>query len=217
MPSYRWEPDAGVTGRYRDLATGRFVPPAIIRDELDRYLKASQEPINALAEQLRNGAINLEDWHIAMRREIKNVHLNAVAEAVGGYNNMGPAEYGRAGQRIREQYGYLRNFADDIQSGKQRLDGSLDRRARLYVEAGRKTYYAAIDAAVAAGDVTHIRSKLNPADHCAECVALNGRWYRISDGTFTPPGFRICRENCKCSEEYGIEQPDGTILMVGAA
>jgi hypothetical protein len=217
MPSYRWEPGTSVTGRYRDVRTGRFVPPKVVRDELDRYLLKSADPVKDLAQQLRDGAINLDDWHTAMRRQIKNAHLNAMAEAVGGYNNMTPADYGRAGQRIREEYGFLRSFADDIASGKQRLDGTLQRRAQMYIDSARKTYYRGIEAATQQGRVTHIRSVLNPADHCQECVALNKRWYRISDGNYTPPGFRECRSNCKCSEEYGIEQPDGTIKLVGSA
>ena len=217
MPNYRWEPGAGVTGRYRDTRTGRFLAPKVVRDELDRYLLNSAEPVNDLAQRLRDGTINLEDWHTAMRREIKNAHLNAMAEAVGGYNNMTPADYGRAGQRIREEYGFLRGFADDIASGKQRLDGTLQRRGQMYIDSARKTFYKGIEAATERGGITHIRSVLNPADHCAECVALDKRWYSIAGGAYTPPGNRICRSNCKCSEEYGIEQPDGSIQVVGRA
>jgi hypothetical protein len=36
MP-YRWEPSAGVSGRYRD-ERGRFVASSTVRRELDRYL-----------------------------------------------------------------------------------------------------------------------------------------------------------------------------------
>jgi len=84
-------------------------------------------------------------------------------------------------------------------------------------DAGRKSYYKALEAAIAQARTTHIASVLNPADHCDECVALNGRWYRIDSGLYNPPGNRECRTNCKCSEKYGIEQPDGSIKEVGAA
>lgn len=216
MPEYRWEPGVGGVGRYRDVATGRFLSPRVVRDELDRYLLNSRDPVNDLAQRLRDGVINLEDWHTAMRREIKNAHLNAMAEAVGGYNNMTQADYGRAGQIIRQEYSYLRKFADDIASGKQRLDGTLTRRSKMYIGAARKTYYKGIEVAVNNARFTHIRSKLNPADHCQECVSLDGRWYVIADGNYTPPGFRECGSNCKCSEEYGV-LIDGEIRVVGAA
>jgi hypothetical protein len=35
MP-YRWEPNAGVSGRYRDTSTGRFVASSTVRRELDQ-------------------------------------------------------------------------------------------------------------------------------------------------------------------------------------
>ena len=217
MPNFVWVPGVSVTGRYRNKATGRFMSPEIVRAELDTFLQNSGEPVKGLSQSLRDGAINLEDCLTAMTRQIKNVHLNAIAESVGGFNNMTPADYGRAGQIIRQEYGFLHSFAEDIASGKQRLDGTLDRRAKMYVDAGRKSFYKGLGAAVETGRVTHIRSKLNPADHCDECVALEDRWYKIGSEAWVPPGFRECRTNCKCSEEYGIEQADGSIKAVGAA
>lgn len=192
------------------------MPPQVVRAELDAYLANSAEPVIALQDALRNGAINIADWQTAMREQIKNAHINAIAESVGGYQNMTPADYGRAGQIIREQYGYLRDFADEIVSGKQRLDGTLNRRAKMYVDAARESYYKSINAKVQAGGITHICSVLNPADHCQECIALDGRWYEINDPTYNPPGNRICRKNCKCSEKYGV-MVGGQIVEVGAA
>ena len=135
MP-YRWEPSAGVSGRYRDATTGRYVAGSQVRRELDRYLDAA-DPAKALAEALRGRAVSVADWEIAMRRVVKNTHLNAIALERGGYANMTPADYGRVGQIVREQYGYLKGFAADIASGKQKLDGTLARRASLYSQSAR--------------------------------------------------------------------------------
>jgi hypothetical protein len=72
-----------------------------------------------------------------MRRHVKNVNLNAIALERGGWANLTPSDFGRVGQIVREQYGYLRGFANDIASGKQRLDGTLGTRAKLYSQAGQ--------------------------------------------------------------------------------
>ena len=217
-----------VTGRYRDTRTGRFVSPAIVRVELDQYLAKATDPVGALAEQLREGQININDWHTAMRREIKNTHLNAAANAVGGFDNMTPADYGRAGQIIRTQYSYLRNFADEIVSGEQKLDGTLSRRAKMYVDAGRETYYKTKHAKIseveqASGQRAVIGSVLNPADHCAECVSFDldqnpTRWFFLSNltavfgsGRYKEIGNRACRKNCKCSERTAF-YIDGEIV-----
>jgi hypothetical protein len=75
-----------------------------------RYLDTA-DPAKALAEALRGRQVSLADWEVGMRRVVKNTHLNAIALERGGWANMTPADYGRAGQIIREQYGYLKGFA----------------------------------------------------------------------------------------------------------
>ena len=205
MP-YRWEPTAGVSGRYRD-ERGRFVASSTVRRELDRYLDTA-DPAKALAEALRGRQLSLADWEVAFRRHIKNTHLNAIALERGGWANMTPADYGRAGQIIREQYGYLRGFAADIASGKQRLDGTLGVRAKLYTQAGRESFYRSKQANLAPG-IDMVRSIKHARDSCRECEYLNGKWFRVGDPEYKLPGQRQCNKNCRCSEEYGRQTADG--------
>ena len=200
MPSYRWQPNAGVSGRYQDAATGRFVGAQPVRRELDRYLDTA-DPAKALAEALRGRQVSLADWEVAMRRHVKNTHLNAIALERGGWANMTPADYGRAGQIIREQYGYLRGFAADIASGKQRLDGTLGTRAKLYTQAGRNSLYRS-KAASMSDRVTHQRSIRGKRDSCWQCVELDRKVFRIDDTSFPLPGRRVCNHNCGCHIEY---------------
>jgi hypothetical protein len=198
MP-YRWEPSAGVSGRYRD-ERGRFVASSTVRRELDRYLDTA-DPAKALAEALRGRQVSVADWEVAMRRHVKNTHLNAIALERGGWANMTPADYGRAGQIIREQYGYLKGFAADIASGKQRLDGTLGVRARLYSQAARTSLYKS-KAANMRLEVTHVRTRRSARDSCRQCLDLDGKVFRINDPSFPLPGQRICRANCQCHLEY---------------
>ena len=197
--SYRWEPTAGVSGRYRD-ERGRFVASSTVRRELDRYLDTA-DPAKALAEALRGRQVSLADWEVGMRRVVKNTHLNAIALERGGWANTTPADYGRAGQIIREQYGYLRGFANDIASGKQRLDGTLGVRAKLYTQAARTSLYKS-KAANMTGKVTHQRSIRSARDSCWQCVELHGWVFRIDDSSFPLPGRRVCNHNCRCHLEY---------------
>ena len=206
MP-YRWEPTAGASGRYRDTASGRYVAGTQVRRELDRYLDGD-DPAKALAEALRGRQVSLADWEIAMRRHIKNTHLNAVAMERGGWANVTPADYGRVGQIVREQYGYLRGFANDIASGKQRLDGTLGTRAKLYTQAGRESFYRSKQANLAEG-VDMVRSIKHARDSCRDCEYLNGKWFKVGDPAYSLPGRRQCNKNCRCTEEYGRQTADG--------
>ena len=216
MSRYRFEPSSGVSGRYRDTLTGRFVPSATVRRELDRYLDASDDAARALARALRNREVSLADWELGMRRLIKNTHLNAVALERGGWANMRPQDYGRAGQIIHEQYGYLKQFGLDIASGKQRIDGTLDFRAKLYTEAGRNSYYRSTHANMKA-EITHVQSVLHARDNCRGCLDLAGRWFRIGDPAYKLPGNRDCLHNCRCSENFAALGADGAMVEMGAA
>ena len=205
---YRWEPEAGVSGRYRD-ERGRFVASSVVRRELDGYLAAA-DPARALAEALRGRRVSLADWEVAMRRHVKNVHLNAIALERGGWANMTPADYGRAGQIVREQYGYLKRFGLEIASGKQRLDGTLGVRARLYSQAGRETFHKSKHEHLSQG-VELVGSVKHARDSCRECVYLAGKWFKIGDPEYKLPGQRICNKSCQCSERFGRRTAEGEV------
>ena len=143
-------------------------------------LPPSHEPVIALQDALRSGAINIADRQTAMRTEIKSVHLNAIAESVGGYQNMTAADYGRGGKSSADNTA-TRDFAiDEIASGKQRLDGTLTAAPEAYQRRARELHHKSINARCKANGITHIASKLNPADHCIECIALDGRWHELA-------------------------------------
>ena len=217
MPDYTWVPGISGSGRYRNQSTGRFVNPSEVRNDLDLYLQASNEPIKALSEQLRSGAINIADWQTTMMTEIKNAHLNAIAETVGGYENMTPEHNGRAGAYIREQYKFLRDFANQIEDGTQPMDGTISRRSQLFIKAGRESYYKSIHAQLGSGTASHVRSIRFPGDSCEECKGFDGVWFVLGSSAYKLPGNRICNKNCRCSEQYGTLQEDGSIRTVGNA
>lgn len=213
MP-YRWEPNAGASGRYRD-ERGRFVASSTVRRELDRYLDNS-DPAKALAEALRGRQLSLADAEIAFRRHIKNVNLNAVALERGGWKNLTPRDYGLAGQRIRYNYGKARDMFRQIADGTQRVDGTLTRRFQMYTEAARNTFYRSKQANLRPG-VTHVRSIRHARDSCRQCVDLDRKVFSIGDPAYALPGQRICLTRCRCSEEYLRLGDDGSYLALEVA
>jgi hypothetical protein len=196
-PEIRYNPTAG---RYVGPG-GRFVPAVQVRAALDRTLDTAQANVAGLSQQLRAGAISLADWQVGMAAELKSVHLASAALARGGWAQMAPADNGRAGRFLRDQYAYLRNFAQEIAAGKQRLDGTLPVRAAMYVQAGRRTYHLTERADKGRRGLTEERNLLGVADHCSECVAETGRGW-VSLGDLVPIGERICRTNCRCMVDY---------------
>lgn len=193
---YRWSERAN---RYID-ANGRFVSRAFVRAEIDLALEAAQLRLAALAESLRVGGISLDAWIIEMRRAIKQVHLYSAAAARGGWAQMSQADYGRVGTLVREQYGYLENFANEIVDGLI-LDGRFLRRVALYGSAGRRTFHRVEQLEMQLRAMDEERSVLNPADHCEECIAEAAKGW-VPLGTVIPIGERTCLTNCKCDMDY---------------
>jgi hypothetical protein len=188
-------------GRYRHLGTGRLVATSEVRAALDGALIAASERARSLADGLRAGRLNLAQFERAMRRLVKETQLYGAAAAKGGFAQMGPADYGRVGARVRGQYEWLDGFVQGIASGDVPMDGRLLARAAMYAQAARGAFYAQAQADARARGRTEERSVLHPADHCAECVDMAALgWVPI--GTVVPVGERECLSHCRCTITY---------------
>lgn len=197
---FTFDPRLSFGGRYRS-PSGRILSERQARAILDRTLDSAGNPIQALSQQLRDGNVRLEDWRLQMQRQIKNSHISSAALQRGGIENMTQSDWGRVGAEVRRQYQYLEGFTREIADGTQRLDGTLQRRAQMYVDAGRTTYHRFEQVAAVDMGMTEERSVLSPADHCQGCLdeAAKG-WQPI--GQMVPIGRRDCRSNDRCTVEY---------------
>lgn len=208
----------GPSYRYRDQRTGRWVRETEVRSSVDRYLDtAGTAGARETTRLLREGRISLADWQIRMHRIVKDVHYASLTAAAGGVENMTAVERGRAGALIRNQLAYLKRFAAQIESGEQRLDGTADRRAEMYVQQARGSYYAQKEAGVKArraADRLTVRSRRFRGDSCRDCVYLDGKWFYMGDPEYLPIGRRQCSANCRCTEEYGAETESGEVEVV---
>lgn len=188
-------------GRYRDPVTKRFVSRAAVRADIDAAITEAQAEMRSLGEQLRTRKISVKRWEVAMRQQVKRVHVWNAAAAKGGRAQLTQADLGRVGQRVREQYQYLRKFAREVASGKQPRDGRLGVRVAMYAQAGRQTYHAVDRLEQEARGMTEERSIKHAQDSCQECIAArDASWQPV--GTLPLPGERECLTNCKCEMEY---------------
>lgn len=197
-PAYTW---SEASQRYRHAQTGRWVARAEVRRALDTALDRSRTEVTRLSRQLVNGQMSLADWQVAIAKEVKGMHLTSAALAKGGWAQMTPADFGRVGRTLRDEYGYLASFAQQVKDGTQKLDGSLVSRANLYAQAPRGTYHATEGYSMQATGKTEYRNVLANAEHCAGCLAETAKgWVPI--GTLKPIGQRLCLANDRCSLEY---------------
>lgn len=192
-PDYGWNPDAG---RYFNLKTGKFVSFIDVRNALELNISVSQANMHTLTEKLIARTISLDQWQLGMMQEIKLAHVSAAAAARGGWAQMTPADWGAVGQQIRVQYDYLRNFAAEIASGKQLLNGSALVRADLYGQAARGTFEEMRRRMAELDDMEEEIRILGEADHCADCLSSAGHWEPL--GTLPRIGDSQCITHCHC-------------------
>ncbi len=188
------------SGRYRGTG-GRYLSGAQVREALDAALDRAERAVVTNSEALRAGRINLAAWQSALATEIKNTHLAAGALARGGWAQMSPAANGAVGAAVKREYAYLRDFAAEIASGEQRLDGTLARRAGMYVQAGRNTYHDFLERDAKVRGATEERSLRSPGDSCEGCISAEAAgWAPI--GTLPKIGRRECLVRCRCRMEH---------------
>ena len=135
-----------------------------------------------------------------MRDNLKSIHLTSGALAQGGWAQMSPADFGRVGTRLKEQYQFLGKFAREIEGGLP-LDGNFRNRVKLYAQSGRVSYDAIQRAEMLKRGMKEEKNILHPADHCVDCLqqAALG-WVPI--GTLTLIGQRRCKSNDRCTKEF---------------
>lgn len=188
--------------RYYDLETGQFVSNAAVREGLEGVMDASALQMNALTQQLIDGGISLADWQTGMMQQIKITHTTSAALSQGGWAAMTQSDWGATGQLIRAQYDYLRNFAAEIASGKQPLDGRALVRADLYADAANGTYEEMNRrSAITDGfdeERRILEDTINACDGCIEQAGLD--WQPI--GTLDPIGAEECATRCRCEFKF---------------
>ena len=197
MPDYGWN-----GSRYYNIDTGRFVSSSIVRNALESVMESSAVNMNNLSQQLLNSEISLAQWQRGMMQEIKLSHTAAAASAQGGWAQMTPSDWGFAGQRIRTQYEYLNNFAGQIASGEQQLNGQVIVRTDLYGQAARGTYEAQRQRLEVSNGMEEERRILEKdGANCQDCLAAADEgWQPI--GTLPEIGDSVCLTNCRCEFEY---------------
>jgi hypothetical protein len=106
------------------------------------------------------------------------------------------------GQRVREQYDYLRNFAGQIADGTQPLDGRFLVRSDMYADSGRGTF----EDIRQRGMVNHgyeeekyiLEDTISACDGCIDRAGEG--WQPI--GTLEPLGSQECNVRDRCEVVY---------------
>jgi hypothetical protein len=209
LPGYVWDKRLGSTGRYRELtptgALGRIVSRDSIVADLRSVHDAASLRYGNLAADAVNGLISPAKFQRAMEAELKASYNATSALARGGWSQMDAASFGRNGQLLRQEYGYLSGFAQDLADGNLSA-AQAAARAKLYAGKAYSRYWAEDQLLKQnAGQVTEERwNDTGDARECSRCEQLAAMgWVPIGEhGTVPGAGATPCGGACRCDLEY---------------
>lgn len=201
-------------GQYVTAATRRLLGTRDQRRVSDLDLDRHSDNARELADQLAAGTITLDEWHAAMRTEIKNTYIQQYLLARGGVDQMTPQDWGSVGGMVADQYRYLDRFAHEIaRAAGAALAGAgltvlaIAMRSRMYTNSGRQAFEKAQARTMALVGKGEVRWTLGVAEHCPGCVEFAALgWRKVADnpynGAVPGDGTTECVTNCKCHLEY---------------
>jgi hypothetical protein len=101
MP-YSWDSKAL---RYR-APSGQFVKRGLVKSALESGITETQNRILLISQQLQRGEINLSQFILSMRDNIKAQHLLSAGIARGGKAQLSPAILGKIGSDTKSSMSF---------------------------------------------------------------------------------------------------------------
>lgn len=144
MPEWIWLDE---WKRYRDLETGEWLAGTRAREWARLAAAASGDATGMMATMVNEGQLNVSDWTLLMRDEIKDAYVQEYVLGRGGLDQMTQRDWGSIGGMLREQYRYLDNFAHQVADGEV-SPGRIAQRAKMYAHSAREAYYRAHERAL---------------------------------------------------------------------
>lgn len=208
-PNYAYDV---ATGRYRDLSTGRFVSEEFVFEVMQARIDEGFDRMDSILSAMLadDTDVSLADWQLAMATELRNMHYQMTLLGSGGVANTTQADYGRLGFTLKEEYGYLQNFANEIAAGNL-SEGQIRVRMQMYADKIWNSFWVAKTTHMKEdAKATHEARELDPfAEHCTThggkegCVELAAKGIQPI-GTLPNPadGSTPCLSNDKCRKVY---------------
>jgi hypothetical protein len=180
---------------------GREVTTEDVLGVADRRIEDAAQTTRDLTAAMASGRLTLAQWRESIAVELRRAHAQAFALGRGGWDRMTAADRAIVTARLRSEYGYLRQFAKDVQAGGM-SEAQIRARAEMYAHHVRTSLWEGMREANGDAGKTQERRVMSQAEHCSDCedMASEG-WKEI--GHFPAPGEDSrCMSNCKCNMEF---------------
>ena len=159
-----------LTKRYRNSKTKKTVSSNTVLQLRDDLIDLKRDTFSDLTDNLINSRITVQEWVHDMRKRVRDAHSAQYMLARGGRNAMFQTDLDVLSEIIKDQFGYLQQFGEEVRAG--RLSASqIKARSELYIEASTNAHE---QAKAASFDITLPQY---PGDGNQDCnVRCRCRW-----------------------------------------
>ena len=162
-----------LTKRYRNSKTKKTVTNNTMIRIRDDYVDEVRN-FTKLTDDLINSRITVQEWLLEMRKRVRNANSAEYMLARGGRNAMFQTDLDALAEIIKEQFGFLQQFGEDIRAGN--LSASqITARSEMYMEASTRSHEQAKAAS-----------------------------YGIELPEYPADGNQICKARCRCRWEINV-------------
>lgn len=196
--------------RYR-RSNGRFLAKSDMLGLLKQLNDKGSKAIQSKTTKLIEGKIELNMWLNSIAKTLKTQHIQQYLLGRGGEAMLVDDDYDRIADRVKNEFKYLKGFAQAIKDGKL-SDAQIRARMQLYIGATDQTRKLAQRQGHIVAGHDEERRVLAQVKHCPSCLSHTAKgWQPI--GTLPPIGTDCeCLSNCRCSFEYRRTSGKSSVL-----
>jgi hypothetical protein len=197
--------------RYRNITTGRLVGLEKIKDLSRTLIKDRTREGLVLTDRMLAGDLSVGDWETAIAKSLKNLHLQQYKLSAW---KMESRDYGIVGNKLRNEYRFLRNFSLEIAAGKL-SESRIRQRLAQYYNATWGTFERGRRESNRSAGARWEKRLLNSRIPCLQCPGYASVGW-VPRGYLPDIGRDCdCGSNCKCTFvfAFGASPPDGQSLL----
>ena len=128
-----------LTKRYRNSKSKKTVSSNTMLQLRDDLIDLKRDTFSSLTDDLINSRITVQEWVHDMRKRIRDVNNAQYMLARGGRNTMFQTDLDALSEIIKDQFGYLQQFGEEIRAGN--LSASqITARSELYMETSTRAH-----------------------------------------------------------------------------
>ena len=128
-----------LTKRYRNSKSKKTISSNTVLQLRDDLIDLKRDTFSDLTDDLINSRITVQEWVHDMRKRIRDVNNAQYMLARGGRNAMFQTDLDALSEIIKDQFGYLQQFGEEIRAGK--LSASqITARSELYMESATRAH-----------------------------------------------------------------------------